>query len=96
VEARAAHRRQQRGVSGNLQFLSIFQDISSYQVTCADMNYTFPTNTLIPGGAFFVLAASPQGIANVYGLTPMSLARTPAASNIPRPSNCWMNKAMYC
>jgi hypothetical protein len=33
------------------------------------MNYTFPPNTLIPGGAFFVLAASPQGIANVYGLT---------------------------
>jgi hypothetical protein len=59
----------------NTEFLEIynscpfFQDISSYQVTCADMNYTFPPNTLIPGGAFFVLAASPQGIANVYGLT---------------------------
>jgi hypothetical protein len=33
------------------------------------MNYKFPANTLIPGGAFFVLAASPQGLANVYGLT---------------------------
>jgi len=59
----------------NVEFLELynsnpfFQDISSYQVTCADMNYTFPTNTLIPGGAFFVVAASPQGIANVYGLT---------------------------
>jgi hypothetical protein len=59
----------------NVEFLEIynscpfFQDISSYTVTCADMNYTFPANTLIPGGAFFVLAASPQGIANVYGLT---------------------------
>jgi hypothetical protein len=59
----------------NTEFLEIynscpfFQDISSYQVTCADMNYTFPANTLIPGGAFFVLCASPQGIANVYGLT---------------------------
>jgi hypothetical protein len=59
----------------NVEFLEIynsnpfFQDISSYQVTCADMNYTFPANTLIPGGAFFVLAASPQGIANVYGVT---------------------------
>ncbi len=59
----------------NTEFLEIyntcpfFQDISGYQVTCADMNYTFPSNTLIPGGAFFVLAASPQGIANVYGLT---------------------------
>jgi len=59
----------------NVEFLELynsnpfFQDISSYQVTCADMNYTFPTNTRIPSGAFFVLAASPQGIANVYGLT---------------------------
>jgi hypothetical protein len=64
-----------RSDTNNLEFLEIynsnpfFQDISSYQVTCADMNYTFPTNTLIPGGAFFVLAASPQSIANVYGLT---------------------------
>jgi autotransporter-associated beta strand protein len=59
----------------NVEFLELynsnpfFQDISRYQVTCADMNYTFPANTLIPGGAFFVLAASPQGVANVYGLT---------------------------
>jgi hypothetical protein len=59
----------------NVEFVEIynpdpfFQDISSYQVTCADMNYTFPANTLIPGGAFFVLAASPQSVAHVYGLT---------------------------
>ena len=33
------------------------------------MNYTFPPNTIIPGGAFFVIAASPQSIQNVYGLT---------------------------
>jgi regulation of enolase protein 1 (concanavalin A-like superfamily) len=59
----------------NTEFLEIynscpfFQDISGYQVTCADMNYTFPSNTVIPGGAFFVLCASPQSIADVYGLT---------------------------
>jgi hypothetical protein len=59
----------------NVEFLEIynsnpyFQDISGYTVACADMNYTFPTNTLIPGGGFFVLAASPQSMANVYGLT---------------------------
>ena len=59
----------------NVEFLELynscpfFQDISGYTVTCADMNYTFPANTLIPGGGFFVLAASPQGIASVYGLT---------------------------
>jgi autotransporter-associated beta strand protein len=59
----------------NVEFLELynstpwFQDISGYQVTCADMNYTFPTNTVMPAGAFFVLAASSQGIANVYGVT---------------------------
>ena len=64
-----------RSDGNNVEFLEIyntcpfFQDISSYTVACADMNYTFPANTRIPGGAFFVLAASPQGIANVYGLT---------------------------
>ena len=64
-----------RADTNNVEFLEIynsnpfFQDISGYQVTCADMSYTFPTNTLIAGGAFFVLAASPQSIENVYGLT---------------------------
>ncbi len=59
----------------NIEFIEIynsnpfFQDISGYQITCADMNYTFPPNTIMPGGAFFVVAASPSGIANVYGLT---------------------------
>jgi Lamin Tail Domain/CotH kinase protein len=59
----------------NVEFLELyntcpfFQDISSYTVTCADMTYTFPANTLIPGGTFFLLAASPSSIANVYGVT---------------------------
>jgi hypothetical protein len=59
----------------NVEFIEIynsnpwFHDISGYQIVCADMNYTFPPNTIIPGGAFFVIAASPQGIQNVYGLT---------------------------
>ncbi|MEI9866084.1 MAG: lamin tail domain-containing protein [Limisphaerales bacterium] len=59
----------------NLEFIEIynsnpfFQDISGYKLTCADMNYTFPPNTIMPGGAFYVVAASPSGIANVYGLT---------------------------
>ena len=59
----------------NIEFVEIynsnpfFQDISGYQIVCADMNYTFPPNTIIPGGAFFVVAASPSGVENVYGLT---------------------------
>jgi hypothetical protein len=60
--------------SNNVEFIEIynsnpwFHDLSGYRIVCADMNYTFPPNTIIPGGAFFVIAASPPGIQNVYGL----------------------------
>jgi hypothetical protein len=59
----------------NLEFLELynsnpwFQDISDYQITCADMNYTFPTNTLIPGGGYLVVAAAPGDVESVYGIT---------------------------
>ncbi|HTV61984.1 MAG TPA: lamin tail domain-containing protein, partial [Verrucomicrobiae bacterium] len=46
-----------------------FQDISGYQLTCADMNYTFPGNTIVPGGGYLVVAAAPQDIESVYGIT---------------------------
>ena len=46
-----------------------FQDISSYQITCADMNYTFPAGTLIPGGGYLVVAAAPADVTSVYGIT---------------------------
>jgi len=59
----------------NLEFLELynsnpwFQDISGYQITCADMNYTFPANTQIPGGGYLVVAAAPADIQSVYGIT---------------------------
>ena len=59
----------------NLEFVELynsnpwFHDISGYQVVCADMNYTFPAGTVIQGGAYLVIAASPQSIQNVYGIT---------------------------
>ncbi|MGO8700957.1 MAG: lamin tail domain-containing protein [Limisphaerales bacterium] len=64
-----------RADSNNCEFVEIynsnpwFQDISAYQIICADMNYTFPAGTIIPGGGFLVIAASPSGIQNVYGIT---------------------------
>jgi hypothetical protein len=64
-----------RSDTNNCEFVEIynsnpwFQDISSYQIVCADMNYTFPPNTIIPGGGFLVIAASPDSIQNVYGIT---------------------------
>ncbi|MEI9960370.1 MAG: lamin tail domain-containing protein [Limisphaerales bacterium] len=59
----------------NLEFIEIynsnpwFQDISGYKISCADMNYTFPPNTVIPGGAFFVIAAAPNDMQSVYGIS---------------------------
>ena len=55
-----------RADTNNCEFLEIynsqpfFHDISGYQITCADMNYTFPSNTIIPAGGFLVIAASPR------------------------------------
>jgi regulation of enolase protein 1 (concanavalin A-like superfamily) len=59
----------------NLEFLELynsnpwFQDISGYQITCADVNYTFPPGTQIPGGGYLVVAAAPADIESVYGIT---------------------------
>ncbi|HEX3720537.1 MAG TPA: lamin tail domain-containing protein [Verrucomicrobiae bacterium] len=64
-----------RGDTNDCEFVELynsnpwFQDVSSYQIVCADMNYTFPPNTVIAGGGFVVVAASPGSIQNVYGIT---------------------------
>ena len=46
-----------------------FQDIGNYQITCADMSYTFPAGTTIPGGGYLVVAAAPADMTSVYGIT---------------------------
>jgi len=57
----------------NLEFVELynsnpwFHDISGFRITCADMNYTFPPNTQIPGGGYLVVAAVPADIQSVYG-----------------------------
>ncbi len=59
----------------NLEFIEIynsnpwFQDISNYRLVANALSYTFPAGTIIPGGAFLVIAASPQSIQNVYGIS---------------------------
>ncbi|HEY4417819.1 MAG TPA: lamin tail domain-containing protein, partial [Verrucomicrobiae bacterium] len=59
----------------NVEFVELynsnpwFQDISGYQVACADMHYTFPPNTFLPGGGFLVIAAAPNDLKAVYGIT---------------------------
>ena len=64
-----------RNDTNNCEFLELynsnpwFQDISSYQLVCADMTYTIPPGTILAGGAYLVIAASPGSIKNVYGIT---------------------------
>ncbi|HWD92650.1 MAG TPA: lamin tail domain-containing protein [Verrucomicrobiae bacterium] len=59
----------------NLEFIEIynsnpwFQDIGGYQITCADMSYTFPSGTMIGSNSFIVLASSPADTTSVYGIT---------------------------
>src|SRR5204862_8135690 len=64
-----------RADSNNLEFIELynsnpwFHDVSGYQVVADTMNYTVPAGTVIPGGGFLVLAASPESMQSVYGIT---------------------------
>ena len=45
-----------------------FEDISSYRLT-GEIDFTFPANTVLPGGAFLVVAKTPADVQNVYRMT---------------------------
>ncbi len=59
----------------NLEFVELynsnpwFYDLSGHRLACADMNYTFPAGTIIPGGAYLAVAAKPADLQAVYGIT---------------------------
>jgi regulation of enolase protein 1 (concanavalin A-like superfamily) len=56
-----------------LDFIELFnanpfyEDISGYRIA-GDIDFTFPPNTIIRGGAFIVLAKVPDDVKSVYGL----------------------------
>jgi hypothetical protein len=60
--------------NSNLEFVELFnsrgefQDISGYQIG-GDINYQFPTGTVIPGGGFLLIARSPSDLQTAYGLS---------------------------
>ena len=64
-----------RADTNNVEFLEFynsnpwFEDISGFQLVGTYVHYTFPQGTILGGGQFLVLAASPQSIRNVYGIT---------------------------
>jgi len=63
-----------RADTNNLEFVEVyntnpwFQDISGYQIVSGSMSYRFPAGTVLPGGGFLVVAASPQSLQTVYGI----------------------------
>ena len=58
----------------NTEYLEIYNsnpwwdDISGFQLA-GEVQYTFPSNTIVPGGGFLVVAAVPADIRTVYGIT---------------------------
>jgi len=58
----------------NLEFIelynggSIFEDLSGFRLSGA-VEYAFPAGTLLPAGAFLVVAKSPADLQSVYGIT---------------------------
>ena len=58
----------------NLQFVEIFnsqvfsEDISGYRLS-GSISFTFPSNTVMPAHAFYVVAAAPADVQAVYGLS---------------------------
>jgi len=59
----------------NLEFLEVYnsnpyyQEIGGYTLAGTKMNYTFPAGAVLPGGGFLVVAASPESIRSVYGIS---------------------------
>src|SRR5262249_54652823 len=61
--------------TNNLEFIELynsnpyFEDLSGFKIAGGSISYTFPSGTVLNGGAFLVLAASPLAIRSVYGIT---------------------------
>jgi len=61
--------------TNNVEYVEIynsnpwFHDISGYRLVSGNISYTFPPSTILNGGAFLVVAASPSGIQTAYGIT---------------------------
>ncbi len=62
------------GTNSILEFIELYnsnpyyEDISGYRLTGA-ISYTFPPNTIVPGGGFIVVAKFPPAVEAAYGLT---------------------------
>jgi len=75
-------------VTNSLEFIEIFntrgepEDLSYWKLS-GDISYTFPSNTVIPGGGFLVVARSPQAVEDAYGIEGVL---GPFTNNLPNDS----------
>ena len=64
-----------RADTNNIEFIELynsnpwFHDLSGYRLTANNLTYTFPAGTVLAGGAFVVVAASPDAVQSGYGIT---------------------------
>ncbi|MBU6401787.1 MAG: lamin tail domain-containing protein, partial [Verrucomicrobia bacterium] len=69
----------------NLEFIELFnanpffEDLSGYAID-GDIQFTFPSGTVLPGGGFLVVAKAPADLQAVYGITNVV---GPYAGNLP-------------
>jgi len=47
---------------------STFEDLSGFRLA-GDIEFTFPTNTVVPAGGFLVIARNPSRVQSVYGIS---------------------------
>ncbi|HAB15442.1 MAG TPA: hypothetical protein DCE44_03220, partial [Verrucomicrobiales bacterium] len=70
----------------NLEFVELynsqpfFEDISGWRLT-GNYDFTFPANTVIPGGGFLLVAPRPEDLTAVYGVTNVIGGFTNSLSN---------------
>jgi hypothetical protein len=66
-----------RGDGKNLEYIELFNsnpffhDLSGYRLS-GDIDFAFPTNTILPGGAFMVVAKNPADLQSVYHISNVS------------------------
>src|SRR5207237_236710 len=85
-----------RADAKNLEFIEIFNsnplldDLSGYRIA-RDINFTFPANTILNGGAFLVVAAVPRAAWKRFGPAPCAqlLSMSSWPGQITRCSLSW-------
>ena len=59
----------------NLEYIELYnsgpywEDLSAYRLTGDQIDFTFPSGTILQAGAFVVVAAAPASLREVYGIT---------------------------